>query len=88
MTRQEFIADFRAARLAAKFRAATPTPVGRSCVAARRVKPPVPFILRWDERARSVGTVYLHMQAHGLALAYHRKMWAARGFVSLLMGGR
>ena len=73
MTRQEFIADFRAARLAAKFRAGSaPTPAGRSCVAARRVKPPVPFILRWDQQARATGAIYLHMRAFGLALAYKR----------------
>ena len=80
MTRKEFEADFRAARLAAKFKpTATPTPVGRSCVAARRAKPDVPFILRWDQRARATGTIYLHMQAFSLALTYKRRTRAGGG---------
>ncbi len=72
MNRQEFAIDYRAARLAAKFKPAeaTPTPTARSCVVARKVKPSLPFILRWDRQARADGTLYLHPQAFGLALRY------------------
>jgi hypothetical protein len=78
MTRKEFIEDFRAARLAAKFKPTAPTPVGRACVAARRAKPVLPFILRWDRHARSTGVLYEHMQAFELALKYKRR-WANGG---------
>ena len=80
MTREEFEADFRAARLAAKFKpTAAPTPVGVSCVAARRVKPDLPFILRWDARARATGILFLHVHAFHLALTYKRRTRAGGG---------
>jgi hypothetical protein len=73
MNRQAFIADFRAARLAAKFKPTpAPTMAARACVAARKAKSPVPFILRWDQQARAAGTVYLRPQAFALALIYRR----------------
>ena len=73
MNREAFIADFRAARLAAKFRPTIPpTMAARACVADRKANSPTPFILRWDRQARANGTLYLHPQAFELALAYRR----------------